>query len=92
MQGDKGMVKKIKVVHNGIEKEYDVIFSFKSKKDDKRYIVYTCYEEENNEIKCYSSLYENNQILPIESNEVKESINIILDTLNYKYSNSSSIS
>lgn len=77
------MEERIKIKNEqGEEKEFDVIFSFDSDKTKKHCIVYTNYEEENNTIKCYSSVYENNKLLPIKNKEDQNIIDSILNTLN----------
>ncbi len=80
------MIKKIKVIHEGQEKEFDIIFSFSTKNDEKKYIVYTDYEEENHFIKCYSALCKDNKIFPVDDVEEVKNIEMILKTLNGKYS------
>lgn len=80
------MIRKIKIVHNGQEKEYDVIFSYCSENDGKNYIVYTDYEVENNLLTCYSALYEDDKILPVDDIEELKSIEVVLKTLNNRYS------
>lgn len=52
-------MKKLKGNFNGEEKEYDVVLTFHSTKQDKDYIVYTdnIYDEEN-KLKLYSAIYD----------------------------------
>ncbi len=44
---------------NGEEKEYEVLFHYITSEDHKEYVVYTDFtKDENNIIKCYSSILE----------------------------------
>ena len=54
-------MKKLKGKFNGEEKEYDVILTFHSNKQNKDYIVYTdnTYDEES-KLKIYSAIYNPN--------------------------------
>ena len=54
-------MKKLKGKFNGKEKEYDVILTFHSVKQDKDYIVYTdnTYDKDG-KLKIYSAIYNSN--------------------------------
>ena len=54
-------MEKIKGIFNGIEKEYDVILTFHSNKQNKDYIVYTDNEyDEKGSLKIYAAIYNPN--------------------------------
>ncbi len=67
----------------GKEIEYDVLLSFISEKDNKKYIAYTNYEkDEDNNLIINSALYENNKVLPIENEDAIKVIDRMINTLN----------
>lgn len=64
----------------GEEKEYDILVSFE--KNDKKYVTYTAYEkDENDNIKCYSSVMNNDKLEPIEDESIYDNIEEILKTI-----------
>lgn len=76
---------------NGVEVEYEVLFTFESNETNKNYIVYTdnTTDEEGN-IKVYASIYEPNEdgsindnttLKPIETDAEWKVIETILDEL-----------
>lgn len=66
----------------GIEKEYEIIFEFDSKNDNKHYIVYTDFQKDkNNIIECFSSIYENNKLYPITTEEELDYINSMIESI-----------
>lgn len=67
---------------NGQKQVYDIIFSFISKIDNKKYIAYTNYEKDaNNNIICYSALYDNNKVLPVQNEDAIKVIDSMLNTI-----------
>lgn len=70
----------IKNDHNE-EKEYDILFTFESKNTNKKYIVYTDYTKDNDTINCWSKVYEDNNLLPVETEAELKLIDDMLNTL-----------
>lgn len=74
----------------GEEKEFEILFSFNSKNTNKTYITYTDFEK-NSEgiISCYSSIYDNGTLYPVETEEenkvIEEILNTITETAKVKY-------
>lgn len=79
-------MEKIKLTNNhGIEKEYDVIFEFTSRNDNKNYIVYTDYQKDkDNNLIVYSSIYENNMLHPVTGKEELAYIDSMLESIENK--------
>ena len=67
----------------GEEKEYEILLSFDSDEDHKKYVTYTDYtKDEDGAIICYSSVLEDDGHLSEITNEkAKETINELLNTL-----------
>ena len=79
------MKDKLKIKNDqGIEKEFDILYSFKSKNTGKDYVVYTDFTKENNIINCYASIYEDGKLLP-ENKVIETMINTISATAKTKY-------
>ena len=75
----------------GEEKEFDVLFTFNSKETGKKYVTYTDYTKDyKGNLNCYSGYYENDQLLPVESEKeiefIKETLKTLTETLKIKYS------
>jgi len=75
----------------GEEKEFDVLFTFNSKETGKKYVTYTDYTKDyKGNLNCYSGYYENDQLLPVESEKeiefIKETLKTLTETLKTKYS------
>ena len=69
---------KIITTVNGIETEFDVLFTTHDEKNNKDYVVYTDNElNENGDVNIYLGRYDDNSILPITSEE-KEKIEKIV--------------
>lgn len=76
------MEKQIKIKNDkGEEKTFDVLFSFVSENTGKTYVVYTDYQEENKIIKCYSAIYENGNLSPVDTNAENEIIETMINTI-----------
>lgn len=77
------MDEKIKIKNDkGEEKEYNLLFSFDSKKTGKSYITYTAFEkDEEGNIKCYSSELDNGKLNPVTTEEELETIDELLKSL-----------
>lgn len=73
----------IKITNDkGEEKEFDVLFEFTSTNDNKKYIVYTDYTKgEQNTMKCYSSIYEEGALLPVQNEEELAFIDSMLKSI-----------
>lgn len=71
----------IKIQNNkGLEEEYEIIFDYTTKQNHTHYIVYTDFaRDENNIIKCYSSIIDETGRLSKITDE--EQINFIESTL-----------
>ena len=74
----------------GEEKEFDVLFTFNSKETGKKYVTYTDYTKDyKGNLNCYSGYYENDQLLPVESEKeldfIKETLKTLTETLKIKY-------
>lgn len=82
-------MEKIKITNKqGIEKEYDIIFEFTSKNDNKHYIVYTDYQkDEDNSLIVYSSIYDNEKVFPVTGKEEITYINSMLSSIENKAHN-----
>ena len=80
----------VKIIdENGIEKEYNILFTFDNKKTNKSYVVYTDYsEDENGKVITFSSSYNvsNNRTIlePIETKEELDIINSMLTEISKK--------
>lgn len=75
----------------GEEKKFDVLFSFISKNNGKKYVTYTNYEKDyKGNIMCYSGFYEGEKLLPIDTEKeelfIKETLKTITGTILAKYS------
>ncbi len=74
----------------GEEKEFDILFSFESKENRKKYITYTDYTKDyKGNINCYSSYYDGESLLPVTSeseiNFINETLRTLTEIVNYKY-------
>lgn len=66
----------------GEEKEFDILFTFESEKNNKKYVTYTDYsKDENNNIICYSGYYEEENLLPVTDEDDLKFIDNLLNTL-----------
>ncbi len=85
------MNNKLKIKNDqGIEKEYDILFSFESDNTGKTYIAYTDFtKDENNIIKVYSSIYEDGNLSKVDTDAenqiIEEMLNTISETAKTKY-------
>lgn len=85
------MKDKIKIKNDqGEEKEFDILFSFESENTGKTYVVYTDFTKENDIIKCYSSIYEEDgKLSPVdteaENNIIEEMLKTLSETAKIKY-------
>ena len=81
--GGNKMNNKIKISNDqGESKEYDLLFSFDSKNTGKKYITYTDYKkDENGNIMCYSSIYDNGKIEPVTTKEELDTIDMFLRSI-----------
>ncbi len=76
------MKDKLKIKNDqGIEKEFDILYSFKSKNTGKDYVVYTDFTKENNIINCYASIYEDGKLLPVDTEEENKVIETMINTI-----------
>lgn len=71
---------------NGIERQYDVLFTFESEETNKNYIVYTDNTtDDTGNIEVYASIYNpedpKSKLEPIETEKEWKVIETILDTL-----------
>ena len=71
---------------NGIEKEYDVLFTYESEETKKHYIAYTDNSlDETGNVKVYASTYDptnpNSRLDPIETEKEWKIVETILETL-----------
>lgn len=75
-----------KCVFNNEEKEFDILYTFKSLKTNKDYIIYTDNTYENNNLNIYASIYypfdEEKELENIESNEDWEEVENFLSSIN----------
>lgn len=66
----------------GQEIEADILFTFESENTNQKYVTYTDYsKDENGNIKCFSSIQENEQLLPVTTEFELEFIDKMLKTL-----------
>ena len=69
---------KIKIKNELSEKEFTILFSFEFKNHN--YITYTDYEkDENGNILCFSSIYDNDKLMPVTDEKVLDMIDEILN-------------
>ncbi len=71
---------------NGIEKEYDVLFTYESEETKKHYIAYTDNSlDESGNVQVYASTYDptnpNSRLDPIETEKEWKIVETILETL-----------
>lgn len=77
---------------NNEEKEFDILFTFESENTNKKYVTYTDYSKDyKGNIRCLSSMYEGDKLLPVTTEEELKIIDNMLRTLSVstelKYSN-----
>lgn len=61
-----------------MEKEFTILFSFEF--DNHNYITYTDYEkDENGNILCFSSIYDNDKLMPVNDEKALDMIDEILN-------------
>ena len=69
---------KIKIKNELSEKEFTILFSFEF--DNHNYITYTDYEkDENGNILCFSSIYDNDKLMPVNDEKALDMIDEILN-------------
>lgn len=69
---------KIKIKNKLSEKEFTILFSFEF--DNHNYITYTDYEkDENGNILCFSSIYDNDKLMPVNDEKALDMIDEILN-------------
>lgn len=69
---------KIKIKNEISEKEFTILFSFEF--DNHNYITYTDYEkDENGNILCFSSIYDNDKLMPVNDEKALDMIDEILN-------------
>ena len=69
---------KIKIKNELSEKEFTILFSFEF--DNHNYITYTDYEkDENGNILCFSSIYDNDKLIPVNDEKALDMIDEILN-------------
>ncbi len=67
---------------NNEEKEFDILFTFESEETNKKYVTYTDYSKNyKGKINCWSSVYEGDQLLPVETENELKIIDEVLKTL-----------
>ena len=71
---------------NGVEKEYDVLFTYESEETKKHYIAYTDNSlDESGNVQVYASTYDptnpNSRLDPIETKKEWKIVETILETL-----------
>ncbi|MDE5586902.1 MAG: DUF1292 domain-containing protein, partial [Bacilli bacterium] len=67
---------------NGKIQELEILFTFESKKTNKKYVTYTDYSKDSEgNINCWSSILENGNLISIETEEELEWVNKILKTI-----------
>lgn len=71
---------------NGVEKEYDVLFTYESEETKKHYIAYTDNSlDESGNVQVYASTYDptnpNSRLDPIETEKEWKIVETILETL-----------
>lgn len=65
-------------------KEYDILVLFESNNTGKEYVIYTDHsKDENGNIICLSSMYDNGKIHPIDSKEEQNLIDDIISNMNF---------
>ena len=69
---------KIKIKNELSEKEFTILFSFEF--ENHNYITYTDYEkDENGNILCFSSICDNDKLMPVTDEKVLDMIDEILN-------------
>lgn len=69
---------KIKIKNELSEKEFTILFSFEF--DNHNYITYSDYEkDENGNILCFSSIYDNDKLMPVNDEKALDMIDEILN-------------
>lgn len=69
---------KIKIKNELSEKEFTILFSFEF--DNHNYITYTDYEkDENGNILCFSSIYDDDKLMPVNDEKALDMIDEILN-------------
>ena len=69
---------KIKIKNELSEKEFTILFSFEF--DNHNYITYSDYEkDENDNILCFSSIYDNDKLMPVNDEKALDMIDEILN-------------
>ena len=69
---------KIKIKNELSEKEFTILFSFEF--DNHNYITYTDSEkDENGNILCFSSIYDNDKLMPVNDEKALDMIDEILN-------------
>ena len=76
----------VMVDKDGVEREFDILFTFESEETNKHYIAYTDNsKDENGKLVVYASSYdpkdENTELFPIETEKEWKIIETILTTL-----------
>ena len=69
------------VVPDGVEREFTVLYSFVSNNTNKKYVIYTDFQKEDNLINCYSAIYEDGKCLPVDTKEEQDIIDMMITTL-----------
>lgn len=77
---------------NNEEKEFDILFTFESENTHKKYVTYTDYSKDyKGKIRCLSSMYDGDKLLPVTTEPELKIIDDMLRTLSVstelKYSN-----
>ena len=77
---------------NGVEKEYDVLFTYESEETKKHYIAYTDNSlDESGNVQVYASTYDptnpNSRLDPIETEKEWKIVETILETLQEEVKN-----
>ena len=68
----------IKIKNELSEKEFTILFSFEF--DNHNYITYSDYEkDENGNILCFSSIYDNDKLMPVNDEKALDMIDEILN-------------
>lgn len=85
------MNEKIILKNNNEEKEFDILFTFESTETNKKYVTYTDYSKnQNGEINCWSSYYDEDRLRPVETEKelsiIDEMLNTISASTKEKYS------
>lgn len=67
---------------NNEEKEFDILFTFESKETKKKYVTYTDYSKNyKGKINCWSSVYEGDKLLPVDTEAELKVIDEMLRTI-----------